>query len=128
MALEVVPVMLCWCAPSASRQWSVSLTSSEGNELVDWLVAEKLALGPVEAVAVGQELVKLGVFHHVTKDHAFKNEKLFYTFTVCASTAIPRWRKTPSTNAAIEYGRDPKESAVGRVCEARGPQYPSTSE
>lgn len=34
-----------------------------------------------EAVELGQRLLDAGEFHHVLRDHKFKNEHLFYAFT-----------------------------------------------
>ncbi|XP_019618159.1 PREDICTED: uncharacterized protein LOC109465380 [Branchiostoma belcheri] len=48
-----------------------------GREFVDWLVKEK-GLERAEAVEMGQKLVTRGFGHHVTDDHKFKDEVLFY--------------------------------------------------
>lgn len=50
-----------------------------GRAAVDWL-AREFSLGRDAAVALGQELLKGGVFHHVVKEHGFGDEDLFYRF------------------------------------------------
>lgn len=49
-----------------------------GKDLVTWLVKYKGCTTRDEAVALGNELFKHHFFHHVTFDHEFKDEKLFY--------------------------------------------------
>ncbi len=51
-----------------------------GNEVVDWLVA-KLKVSRTDAVKVGQKMIDKNIFHHVTNDHPFKDEPLFYRFS-----------------------------------------------
>ena len=50
-----------------------------GQEAVSWIVQTQKAT-PDEAVRLGQALVEKGIIHHVTDDHAFKDEYLFYRF------------------------------------------------
>jgi hypothetical protein len=46
---------------------------------VDWLMARyRIPLGAAEAI--GQRLLELGVFHHVTDEHGFVEGKFFYRF------------------------------------------------
>jgi DEP domain-containing protein len=50
-----------------------------GSDAVDWLRARhRLPLGAAETV--GQRLLELGVFHHVTDDHGFSDGRFFYRF------------------------------------------------
>ncbi len=50
-----------------------------GNEAVDWLVAH-LNIPRQKAVIVGQNLVTKKIIHHVSDEHFFKDEPLFYRF------------------------------------------------
>ncbi|ETO14456.1 hypothetical protein RFI_22914 [Reticulomyxa filosa] len=49
-----------------------------GEELVTWLVKKGYALGVNRAVAIGNALIDKKLIHHVTHEHKFKNEYLFY--------------------------------------------------
>lgn len=49
-----------------------------GRDLVTWLIENKGITTRSEAVRVGQELYHGNFLHHVTFDHEFKDEKLFY--------------------------------------------------
>lgn len=51
-----------------------------GSDAVKFFCTQKYAETVEDAVTVGEGLLQLGVFHHVTKDHGFKNEDLFYRF------------------------------------------------
>ena len=50
-----------------------------GNEAVTWLVQTQKATHD-EAVRIGQLLVERSIIHHVTDEHSFKDEYLFYRF------------------------------------------------
>ncbi len=50
-----------------------------GSEAVDWLV-NYLKISRTQAVAIGKKLVHKKVIHHVTDEHSFKDENLFYRF------------------------------------------------
>jgi hypothetical protein len=50
-----------------------------GSEALDWL-AGALGASRTAALEVGQCLLEYGVFHHVVKDHPFRDERLFYRF------------------------------------------------
>lgn len=52
-----------------------------GTDAVVLLTQNNLAKDADEAVEALEGLRQLGVFNHVTKDHVFKNEYLFYRFT-----------------------------------------------
>ena len=58
-----------------------SFHSFIGSEAVDWMVREGVVINEEDAVRVGNLLLDQGFFSHVTNDHAFKNEFLFYHFT-----------------------------------------------
>ena len=49
-----------------------------GSEAVEWMRAQGHTVN--EALSMGQQLVDLSLIHHVTDEHPFKNEKLFYRF------------------------------------------------
>jgi hypothetical protein len=50
-----------------------------GNEAVDWIVAQVKVSRP-DAVKIGQKMLDKGIFNHVTTEHPFKDEGLFYRF------------------------------------------------
>ena len=52
-----------------------------GNEAVAWMETQYLLSKP-EAIRLGQELIELKIIHHVTDDHDFKNDYLFYRFYI----------------------------------------------
>jgi hypothetical protein len=49
-----------------------------GAEAVEWMQAQGHTVN--EAMSMGQRLIDLSMAHHVTDEHDFKNEKLFYRF------------------------------------------------
>jgi hypothetical protein len=51
-----------------------------GTDAVRALVAENMAADVTDAIRLGNMLLDAGAFHHVLKEHAFKNEGLFYRF------------------------------------------------
>lgn len=51
-----------------------------GNEAVDLLVESGHAVDRQDAVRIGQALEKSGLFGHVTGDHCFRDEGMFYRF------------------------------------------------
>mmetsp|Transcript_12443 Transcript_12443/g.31899 ORF Transcript_12443/g.31899 Transcript_12443/m.31899 type:complete len:717 (-) Transcript_12443:252-2402(-) len=52
-----------------------------GEEAVKWLIAAKHAKDEKQALVLGNRILDLGLIEHVTRDHAFKNDHLFYHFT-----------------------------------------------
>jgi hydroxymethylpyrimidine pyrophosphatase-like HAD family hydrolase len=50
-----------------------------GNEAVDW-IANKVKISREDAIALGQKMLDKGIFQHVTNEHQFKDEPLFYRF------------------------------------------------
>jgi hypothetical protein len=55
-----------------------------GNEAVAWL-ANHLQRPRVEAVALGQALMAMGLLAHVTHEHPFQDEHLFYRLALSAA-------------------------------------------
>jgi pyruvate/2-oxoglutarate dehydrogenase complex dihydrolipoamide dehydrogenase (E3) component len=51
-----------------------------GRDAVQALIDESAAVDAADAVRLGNMLLDAGVFHHVLKEHPFKNEALFYRF------------------------------------------------
>ena len=52
-----------------------------GSEAVEWM-EKQYAVSKSEALRLGQELIQLKIIYHVTNDHDFKNDFLFYRFYV----------------------------------------------
>ena len=50
-----------------------------GNEAVDW-IAKKAKVSREEAIALGQKMIEKDIFQHVSNEHQFKDEPLFYRF------------------------------------------------
>lgn len=51
-----------------------------GSEAVTQMIANGLASDEDDAVGLGNIMLSAGIFHHVLRDHGFKNEQLFYRF------------------------------------------------
>jgi hypothetical protein len=51
-----------------------------GSEAVAQMIAKGLAADEDDAVRLGNVLLHAGIFHHVQRAHAFKNDYLFYRF------------------------------------------------
>lgn len=47
---------------------------------MNWLLNNGKANNPEEAVAMGNVMLKKDLFHHVLRDHDFKNKYKFYRF------------------------------------------------
>jgi pyruvate/2-oxoglutarate dehydrogenase complex dihydrolipoamide dehydrogenase (E3) component len=52
-----------------------------GSEACEWLIESGIAEDTGQAELVGNLLLEAGVFHHVTREHEFKDEYLFYRFS-----------------------------------------------
>lgn len=65
------------------RRWRLRLfpTTFLGQEMVAW-IAKYCKVSRVEAVAIGDRMLQAEVFHHVCRDHSFKDDYLFYRFAV----------------------------------------------
>ena len=50
-----------------------------GSEAVDWIVKQAKVSRP-DAVKIGQKMIDKSLVDHVTSDHPFKDENLFYRF------------------------------------------------
>ena len=53
-----------------------------GNQFVNWLISQGLAQDRETAISLGGELMDAGMMAHVCRDHVFKDEGLFYRFTL----------------------------------------------
>ncbi|EDQ86445.1 uncharacterized protein MONBRDRAFT_33845 [Monosiga brevicollis MX1] len=53
-----------------------------GRELVPWLIVQELCRDKEDALALGSLLLQQGFIRHVTDDHDFKEDYLFYRFCV----------------------------------------------
>ena len=51
-----------------------------GEEAVEKLIEKGMATDEQDAVRLGNLILQAGIFHHVQRAHAFKNEYLFYRF------------------------------------------------
>jgi pyruvate/2-oxoglutarate dehydrogenase complex dihydrolipoamide dehydrogenase (E3) component len=51
-----------------------------GREAVDWLVAARHAKSRADAVRLGRALAEVAFFEHVTRDHQFADDHLFFHF------------------------------------------------
>jgi hypothetical protein len=56
-----------------------------GSECVSWLIEKQLASSREAAVHLGNSLLELGHFQHVTGDHSLEDAYLFYRFSVSQS-------------------------------------------
>ena len=52
-----------------------------GSEAVDWMINKaKIAKDELQAIEIGDRMIKLGIFAHCVRDHGFKNDYYFYRF------------------------------------------------
>ena len=52
-----------------------------GSDAINVMISLNLASNEKEAMELGNKLIQSNIIQHVTKKHAFKNEKLFYRYT-----------------------------------------------
>eukprot|EP00937_MAST-01D_sp_MAST-1D-sp2_P000302 g302.t1 len=85
-----------------------------GTSAVSWMLRSSHAKSEAEALALGNKMLQTGLLWHVTGDHDFKNQKLFYRFAAdedpeadSGPTRITRQesgtvrnRNTPSTSSS----------------------------
>ncbi|CEM21551.1 unnamed protein product [Vitrella brassicaformis CCMP3155] len=69
----------CPLVPCLRRRAYVHCFS--GVEMVDYLIDFDFASGREEGVAIGRELLRLGIISHVMKEHDFYDLNLFYNYT-----------------------------------------------
>ena len=65
----------------SERRFRLALypNSFVGSEAVEWIMRTQKATREA-AIKLGQRLVELGILHHVSDEHPFKDEYLFYRF------------------------------------------------
>eukprot|EP00976_Prorocentrum_cordatum_P024309 494775-Prorocentrum_minimum.AAC.3 len=49
-----------------------------GTDAVEWMLKTQVVESVQEAVAVGNQMLRSGLVHHVLNEHPFENRKLFY--------------------------------------------------
>ena len=49
-----------------------------GSEAVQWMLDSRLVNSEAAAVALGNQMIRLGFVHHVLNEHVFENKYLFY--------------------------------------------------
>ena len=86
-----------------------------GSEACEWLVDSGLADSTDEAERIGNLLLEAGVFHHVTREHRFKDDYLFYRFTWDEDHGHRSRGEGdgPASWADFLMGADPSDSAAG---------------
>ncbi|KAK9803895.1 hypothetical protein WJX72_002783 [[Myrmecia] bisecta] len=95
-----------------------------GSEAVTWMVSAKVADDADHAVVLGNEMLRLGLLHHVKHEHAFENKYLFYRFHDLSSDAdseldnpcgTPRsTQSTVSESAHVSPGMPARDGAKPR--------------
>jgi len=67
---------------TADRRWLFKTYAKcfIGHEAVQWFINNKFVTNNEDAITLGNLLMKEKVFAHVTRDHVFKNENLYYRF------------------------------------------------
>eukprot|EP01128_Nolandella_sp_AFSM9_P011751 TRINITY_DN867_c0_g2_i2.p1 TRINITY_DN867_c0_g2~~TRINITY_DN867_c0_g2_i2.p1 ORF type:complete len:839 (-),score=196.78 TRINITY_DN867_c0_g2_i2:160-2388(-) len=95
-----------------------------GKHLVDWLIRIGEATDRTHATEIGAELHLNSLLHHVTRDHTFKDESLYYRFLVdCDEKAVTgsdsSWSEYASGSAMNSLGTSLPES------ESRGKLQPA---
>jgi serine/threonine protein kinase len=88
------------------RRWRLKVYPNVfvGSEMVTWL-SQNFQLSREEAVQLGEKMLVSDVFHHVCRDHSFKDDYLFYRFSADEpddSRVLNLRRLWPETLAARE--------------------------
>lgn len=52
-----------------------------GTHGVEWMIRDGLASDIESAIILGNKMMELGLFRHVTDGHTFENRELFYRFS-----------------------------------------------
>ncbi|CAM9376369.1 unnamed protein product [Choristocarpus tenellus] len=52
-----------------------------GSDAVRWMMEEGLARNVPEAISMGNEMMKAGIFEHICNEHIFENLCIYYQFT-----------------------------------------------
>jgi len=76
-----------------------------GREAVKVLVSAEVAADEEEAVSIGNALLSAGALAHVTKDHAFKNEDLFYRFKADSAEEFHGGHDTDETGEKVSWSQ-----------------------
>ncbi len=84
------------------------------REAVQWLVAHGHAADAPAAVALGVALQRRGLLEHVTRDHVFKDENLFFRFLRPLEAA-------PSWSELVPHGSDDDSVVADNVQAAPAP-------
>jgi hypothetical protein len=71
-----------------------------GSEAVVFFLTTNYCTTIGDAIALGQQLMDADFFHHVTDDHVFKNEDLYYRFRVDEE----KYGKKPSVAKLLKEG------------------------
>ncbi|CAD7699825.1 unnamed protein product [Ostreobium quekettii] len=90
-----------------------------GKEAVAFFMAKKYAQTEEDAIKLGNCIMEMGVFEHVTRDHELKNEGLFYRFSSQGASAEQEVPKLSWADAVLRPNNESK-LAVGLQ-----PQMPS---
>lgn len=53
----------------------------KGSELVTWLVEHRISVSREAAIKLGENLRLCGMFDHVTEEHLFRDDHVYYQFT-----------------------------------------------
>jgi serine/threonine protein kinase len=96
-----------------------------GSEMVAWM-SENLQNSKEEALDIGEKMLQADVFHHVCRDHCFKDEYLFYRFTAtvarnarCSGTTHC-FTSPPGLTACLT--ENPSNLSTGRRSGRSGPR------
>mmetsp|Transcript_20538 Transcript_20538/g.44916 ORF Transcript_20538/g.44916 Transcript_20538/m.44916 type:complete len:408 (-) Transcript_20538:8-1231(-) len=73
-----------------------------GSDAVRWMLGSGLVTSEAAAVALGNQMTRLGLVQHVLNEHVFENKNLFYRFPLDRQELPGVGRKTFESNR-IEY-------------------------
>ena len=83
-----------------------------GSECVKWMLAAKIGRDTDGCVEILQGMVDLGFVRHVTNDHEFKNENLFYCFTETYENERSR-QQSKAEPAELDSGSGTGQRVIG---------------
>ena len=74
-----------------------------GQDAIPIIINLKLASNETEAIAFGNKLIELKLIEHVTNDHPFKKEHLFYRFTEHYHNSKEDSIQDPNQTVIVKY-------------------------
>lgn len=84
-----------------------------GSDACRWLVEQGHVQNRADAQTLGNLMRKAGLLHHVVRDHEFKDEYLFYRFSVDEDHGQVVRKSKYSTMSWLDFMEQPKRKGAG---------------